>query len=274
MSSVPVTGLRNLLHSQESPPWHTDPAMCSQRNSVPNRQYSIRPLAPFERESYFVQQYFQRDPPPGLGIKAIHVIYNAHMQAAFESKLPAMEEQAETMPSDWEQAGSLPERRTTLNRFEPYAREFSPFSHRSSDTVREYRRVHLLPLWHGTSAERADKIANSSLLYFGKSMAAGNGNAAQEATDDGFFGRGIYMTSSAEYAAKYASFHLEGRLLLCWAAFRDPFPLISDVPLSAPHVKPQPSDMTRYRGQVLASSHNAHYINLRKSMTGGSRIGI
>lgn len=69
--------------------------------------------------------------------------------------------------------------------------------------------IQLLPLWHGTSLNDAKEISRIGLLPLQK-------------TDEGFFGKGIYLTNSAEYAGRiYGT-----TLILCWTRIANPYPVI------------------------------------------------
>jgi hypothetical protein len=256
--AVPIpSGLKNFLNDPQHSPWNVSPSVAGKLLRVPEKNYAIASLSPFDREAYFVQRYFQQDPPPGLSIKAIHAVLNRNAQLTFEATLPAMETQSAGLPSNWRQADCPQERGVAMQRFSTFSQAFIPFFHPDSDgVVKEYKNIHLLPLWHGTSAERADHIANSALLYFGKSVE--DAQKAAGATDDGFFGRGIYLTNSADYASKYAALHQNGTLLFCWAAFREPFPIISHIPNTNPRAKPNDRcvqrmsyDNSEYRRRTL-----------------------
>lgn len=79
------------------------------------------------------------------------------------------------------------------------------------------------------------------------------GGAHADNTDVGFFGSGIYLTTSARYAADIYS---DGEhLLLGWVSMREPFPVISDTDNPS-----QCSDMKRLKGQGAYHKYNAHYI--------------
>lgn len=258
LSPIPI-GLKRQLPNQEDSPWSLDPNASTGLSSVPGKSYQTAILSPFDRESYFVQRYFQQDPPPGFGIKAIHVIHNNDLKKSFESALSPMEALASVFPPNWDTVEPKAVRKGAMERLGAMTREFTPFSHQGKLQAIGSG-VHILPLWHGTASHIAEAISNTGFTYFGKNP---DGGLASGATDDGFFGRGIYLTSSADYANKYVPSRERdrGTLLLCWAAFREPFPIVSDVAQSDPdHM---PTDMKNIQGQVLFGSYNAHYIPVR-----------
>ena len=263
MSLCPIpVGLRRQLPSPDDSPWSLDPNASARMTPVAGKNYATALLSPFDREAYFVQRYFQQDPPPGFGIKAIHVIHNNDLQKSFESALAPMEVMATTFRPNWDQVEPKDTRKDAMGRLATMTQEFNPFSHQRDPhgppTV--YNGVSVLPLWHGTASHVAEAISNTGFTYFGKTP---SGGLASGSTDDGFFGKGIYLTSSADYANKYvpSSERDRGTLLLCWAAFREPFPIVSDVPFSNPGNVP--TDMQNIRGQTLFGSYNAHYIPVR-----------
>ena len=94
-------------------------------------------------------------------------------------------------------------------------------------------------MWHGVSCkEVADKILKTGLSSRAVASRGNNGDDSNvehdgggAATDDGFFGSGIYFTPEAEYAAFYAGGQKDlvpGKLytlLLCAVAVANPYPL-------------------------------------------------
>jgi hypothetical protein len=91
----------------------------------------------------------------------------------------------------------------------------------------------VLPLFHGTREEVMMNIARG-------------GFAALATTDDGFFGRGVYFTSSVEYAVNVYS--PKNRLvLLSWVAMGNVFPVIYD-------------DMAKLVGKSHYKNYDTHYV--------------
>lgn len=248
--------LRNKLPNQQCSPWVSSLDISPRLNCVPGRCYRVATLLPTDHEYQFILRYFQQDPPPNRGIREVRVIYNNESQMSFEIKLSQMEREAPGFPPGWDTVAPVTERRTTMQRLAGLTQEFNPFFHKTQDgTVQRHDAVKSLPLWHGTTRAKADNICETGMTYFGKSPCGGG--RSNGTTDEGYFGRGIYLTSSPSYASKYS----DGTLLLAWAAMREPFPIVSDIPQSNP--ARQPADMRLARGQVILGNYNAHYIPVR-----------
>ena len=262
LSPIPV-GLKNQLSRAECSPWRVDATVSPKLKVVPGKNYSTANLSPFHRDSFFIQRYFQQDPPPGFGIKAIHVIHNDDLQGAFESNLSSMEEVASSSSSSssshWDSLEPKDARRNAMQRLATMTKEFSPFSHKreAQGQATRFENTRLLPLFHGTSGDIADAI--SSVGFRQKKEQA---SASSDDGDD-LFGEGIYLTSSAAYASKYSLSRdpTNGSILVTWAAFKDPFPVVSDIDQS--HPGNRPSDLKSIQGRPLSGSCDAHYIPVR-----------
>jgi hypothetical protein len=106
--------------------------------------------------------------------------------------------------------------------------------------VHHNRTVPVVRVWHGCSRTTVSKLLS-------------NGFAALSKMDRGWFGTGMYFTSSAEYAAKYTSSN--GCLIMCYVLLLNPFPVISD---DAP--TGISSSNFRFYGRGNYSNYQCHYI--------------
>jgi hypothetical protein len=140
-----------------------------------------------------------------------------------------------------------------MDRFQVITAPFAPFQVQfNQHRTQTFTHIQVLPLWHGSTAAKCDSICRSGFTYFGKHGFTAGG-ASTGSTDIGFFGSGIYFTTSARYATETYS---DGEnLLLGWVSLRKPFPVISDT--SDPR---ECSDMKRLKGQGAYHKYNAHYV--------------
>uniref|UniRef100_A0A6B2L0J1 PARP catalytic domain-containing protein n=1 Tax=Arcella intermedia TaxID=1963864 RepID=A0A6B2L0J1_9EUKA len=93
----------------------------------------------------------------------------------------------------------------------------------------------ILPVVHGTDEEKAWKIAQ-------------NGFASLSILDDGFYGRGMYFTTSAAYTLQYIAKVLKPTILICLIIPGNPFPVVED-----------PSKPGTYRGSCISTGYQSHY---------------
>ena len=82
-------------------------------------------------------------------------------------------------------------------------------------TPKNFSRVKVIPMFHGTKEDLLPNIFCGNL-------------AALSTTDKGFFGQGVYHSSFASYAYKYAKMDplRKGALLMNWICFSSPYPVI------------------------------------------------
>ena len=215
---------------------------------APYRQAQVLPTDP---EWRFVWRYFYQDKPTRYGIKQVHCIHNAALSSIFEAQLPAQELEAKTavFRPTWDQEPRAPQRAEAIARWKDTAAAFSPFqTEDNAGRSHVWTETKVLPLWHGSSAEKVSAIAKSGYTFFGKVALAG---AAAGSTDDGYFGSGIYFTDSARYAADIYSKGNPGNMMLSWVSMREPFPVVGD---------PTHEDMQTLRAKGAYKQYNAHYV--------------
>jgi len=91
----------------------------------------------------------------------------------------------------------------------------------------------ILPLWHGTSATALSSICS-------------NGFAALQKTDTGYFGKGLYFTSSFDYAARVYG-NTSQLIVLCLVCVGNVFPVIR-------------SDMPKLTGGANYKNYDTHFV--------------
>lgn len=106
--------------------------------------------------------------------------------------------------------------------------------------VNHNRTAPIVRVWHGCKRAIVSPLVSDGFAALGK-------------LDNGWFGKAMYFTSSAEYAAKYTN--PTGCLIMCYVVLLNPFPVITD---DAP---PGVSSKTfRFYGTGNYSNYQCHYI--------------
>lgn len=156
--------------------------------------------------------YYRHHAVPGYDVGRVDVIYHPSMNRAFAAKIELLQQRKGNprYAPDWRHQGNaawrgqLQQHLTTLA--EPYVDDNTP-------------NVNVLPLWHGTQRQRLGSLLSAGFTPFGT-------------TDDGYFGRGIYLTHEAQYANMYANYSSNGSvvpdpiLILNWVASYSSFPIM------------------------------------------------
>lgn len=164
-----------------------------------------------------IKNYVRR-PVNGYDVANVEVVWNPSMNAKFESNMKMLQQHRGNprYVVDWTKTTEGP-RRLALQQG---LRELkAPYMDYEAEDCPD---VQLMPLWHGTQEEKL-----SSLLSAGY-------NAFRD-TDDGYFGKGTYMTPEAEYANRCLPAHqANGRLVLNWGVSYNTYPIL-DVDYNADH---------------------------------------
>ena len=203
-------------------------------------------VLPTDPEWRFVWRYFHHDKPNKYGVKRIYCVHQRHQQQAFELNLSSMETEANTFKPTWSKEPRASQRAKAIERWKEAVDVFSPFDAMESDgRRRSFKKVKILPLWHGSNKSVLDSIAKSGFVFFGKTSIGGD---KPQNTDDGFFGSGIYFTNSDRYAS---DIYGEGHLFLAWVSMREPFPVVGD---------PKQEDMKILYAKGAYKDYNAHYV--------------
>jgi hypothetical protein len=236
-------------------PWNISPGLFTRIQSQPEDPFARCEVLPTDPEAAFVLQLFMHSKPHNYAIKKIHCIHNPDQTQSFEGGVKIIEREADN-PAFTPKGKTEPpqqERAHVLQRWQASTASFSPVKIKGPKRTDKYTEVKVLPLWHGSNAQKCQSICTSGFTSFGKhhyfNAAAGQGD--NNSTDIGYFGSGIYFTDSARYAAMYAN----GHLLLSWVSMREPYPVVNDIPHPS-----QGSDMKKLKGHGHYQNYNAHYI--------------
>ena len=112
--------------------------------------------------------------------------------------------------------------------------------------VSHNRKVRMVRMWHGCSNHTLPNLLSS-------------GFAALGTFDQGWYGKAMYFTSSAKYAARYCG-GSGGCLIMCYVLLLNPFPVVStDAPLTA-----SPQNF-RFYGRGNYSNYQCHYIPVSRT---------
>src|SRR3984885_3071348 len=236
-------------------PWRMHSQTFAKLSQSTNSSYKTYTLTTADPEYAFVYRYFHAQQPTNRALKRIVCIHQSRQNNVFENTIPSMETEAnnETFKPKWHKEDNASHRQQTMTRFGNMVSQFSPFSIPWTNSRKEsFKNVRVLPLWHGSDAQKCDSICRSGFTFFGKHSYFG-AQSGNQSTDVGYFGSGIYFTTSARYAADLYS---DGEhLLLAWVSMRDPYPVINDLPVTQ-----KGSDMKKLEGRGAFENYNAHYI--------------
>jgi hypothetical protein len=169
--------------------------------------------------------------PPNVKIDRIELVHNADSYLMFLQQIKRTESrqaQPEFLPH-LDKEKNLVERKRVLNRLQNLTQH-----------VRHNRSAAIVRVWHGCHYTNIPKLLSGGFAVLGT-------------LDNGWFGKGMYFTSSAEYAAKYTKSN--GCLIMCYVIVLNPFPVITDD--APPDVS---STNFRFYGSGNYSNYQCHYI--------------
>ncbi len=203
-------------------PWHIDFTAHQALQQSPQKASTYTLLEGGPSDYQKVTILYQKSPIAGYHIGRIEIIHNPALTRQFEGKVMVLNERAGSpaFAPKWDTEQDKP-LRTRIDQ----ALKTVTIQHPAT-----YHNVQLFPAFHGTKAPLLDSIFRT-------------GFANLATTDSGFFGKGIYNTSHAEYAHRVYS---DGTLLYNWVAF------YSAYPVTLP-------DMPKLQGSSNHSNYDAHY---------------
>ncbi len=125
----------------------------------------------------------------------------------------------------------------------------------------EFKRTKVVPMFHGTGKDAIKSICRTNLASFSQ-------------TDIGYYGKGVYHTSSAKYAQIYAKNPGEGVLLMNWVCFSSVYPVIHHPKVDENVTDPRDSRWLKLsdkkkkkhwvhltgKAGAIAPNYNAHYV--------------
>jgi len=246
--------LSSKLYSKQTP-WKPSPAISEQFQPIPPndpdkfRLYKVQRGPEFE----FATRYFLANKPLGFGASNMEFVRNPNLQKSFESHLETMNMQAKNpiFAPTWEKdLKQTKQRKQVIADWESSVEQFSSVVTTDGELINDAK---VLPLLHGSSIAKSKSILSTGFTFFGKqNFFNPDMGLTSFSTDQGYFGSGIYLTDSFEYAKMYSR---DGIVVICWVGHRPPLPVVSDVK----HPK-KCSDMTLLEGRERFLNHNMHLI--------------
>ena len=179
--------------------------------AVPGRGFITQPA---DRHHWStVLQHYAHHPVSGYDVGNVEVIYHPGMNNTFAEAIKMLQQRKGNpryIP-DWSRQGDVSHRQTLHETQQRIAEAYGDDN---------YPDVTFMPLWHGTQRDKINSILSAGYTPFGE-------------TDDGYFGKGIYMTDAACYAQLYANrcvleHNPDGVLILNWVASYSSYPIIRD----------------------------------------------
>ena len=172
---------------------------------LPHRGYAF--IEAREKDWEIVLRCYQHHPVPGYDVSRVEVIYHPAMNHSFATSIHMLQQRKGNprYVADWADKQDAGWRRHVDQQLSNLAEDYVDDN---------YPDVKLMPLWHGTqNMNNIRSILSTGYAPFGD-------------TDDGYFGKGIYMAHEAHYASRYA--FPDGRLILNWVASYSSYPIISN----------------------------------------------
>ena len=205
-------------------PWHYDPMLHQQ--VMRSRLKPKKPYYLFEggAEDYrkVIDLYYKK-PVIGYGLGRVEVIHNPVLAGIFKHKISLLEERGKDhhVKPNWKNGHVNQKLRKSVDH---------ALKLQTTHNSRYYQHVKLAAMFHGTKKFLFDSIFRT-----------GFDNLAT--TDCGFFGKGIYNNSHAEYVHRVYS---DGTLIMTYVVFLSVFPIV-------------PSDVEFLKGGPKYQNYDAHY---------------
>lgn len=201
--------------------------------AVVKKGYDLFPASPEDWQK--VLDCYERCPVPRHEIDSVQVIYNPHLEQAFDARLATLERRygAKVFAPKWPQEKDKTDRtaRETIDRW--HQQQAQPYHDAEAPHVR------VVPTWHGTTLDAADGICASGY--------AGLGHIGT------LYGQGIYSTPDAGYAYRVYGTQNNtraGALLMNWAASYSAYPVLA-------------SDAPNLHGKPAYQNYDAHIIPVK-----------
>lgn len=213
-------------------------------------------VVPDDQEFDDVIRRFSECKPKGEYIRRINAVYKSHLTNGFKNHLHKINGFAndQNFASQWKQEKTgVTQREEVIKRWEHITDSSPPIKARSKGNETTLKDVRILDLWHGFNTRwKGGSICHHNFVVIP------DGTKKVNVTDGGWYGKGIYGSTTAKYAVEeYCAIKdqhgkktgtYNPHVLLCLFACRVPFPVVSE-------------DGKRFEGQEHAQpGHDAHYI--------------
>jgi len=153
-------------------------------------------------------------------------------RSLYQTRLASGPGHSEFFKDDWKKASNTELRRKVLNGFMTKVKLW-PWNINAEDIGQ----VPLLAVAHGTDLDIAWKITRGGFV-------------ALQKLDAGYYGRGIYLTSSAWYTVQYFGSQPKPCILICLVLPCNPYPVIES-----------PKSEINYIGQDILDGYQSHYVH-------------
>jgi len=172
----------------------------------------------------------------GLKPKEIFVVYNPTLVQGFAQQRAILNRRynqlsSEFLKTDWKEQANTELRTFTMEQYQKRAALFEWNTDQG---------IVVLPVVHGTDSKTAFAIAAS-------------GFANLSVLDDGFYGKGIYFTSSARYAFPYYATKKNPAVIIGYCITGHPYPVIEN-----------PNQPKSFSGCALRVGYQSHYVITNK----------
>ncbi|CAF2955365.1 unnamed protein product [Rotaria sp. Silwood2] len=178
--------------------------------------------------------------PSKYKIDKIEYVFNSNRYRIFLGQIEIVEnrQQQQAFQSNLNSENSQVQRKLALKRLEMICQQ-----------VAHNRNLPIARMWHGCRRNDLKHILS-------------DGFAALSTLDDGYFGKGIYFSSSAKYVTRYCG-ESGGCLIMCYVLISNPFPVVaSDAPPS------EPPERFRLYGRGNYKNYQCHYIPISPADNG------
>eukprot|EP01128_Nolandella_sp_AFSM9_P001785 TRINITY_DN12199_c0_g1_i1.p1 TRINITY_DN12199_c0_g1~~TRINITY_DN12199_c0_g1_i1.p1 ORF type:complete len:1767 (-),score=200.25 TRINITY_DN12199_c0_g1_i1:119-5263(-) len=199
----------------------------------------VKELSESDSEYTFMQKLFtEQMDGKDLPIAKAYSVLNGSLLSNFTGHRGVLATRIAQDPTlfqknDWKSADREELRQYTLDTLSARTKSFEWFD--SADDVP------IIPLVHGTDAGIAMKIAE-------------NGFTTLSSLDAGYYGSGIYFTSSARYALPYYGGRKNPAVLICFSVPGNPYPVVE-----------HRTEENSMLGMPLKSGYQSHYVLARKN---------
>ena len=243
-----LPNLRNAFPCRESP-WKYSKELyesLEQAEQKPGFSFKECLVRPDHPEFDVVMKLFLEQ-KPGYNIRRVYAVHNGGLTQNFENHLVNQNIEA-LNPANapkWHSLtdGTVSQRQAISQRYEHITSQYKPQS--LEGRVDSLNGVVVLLLLHGFQSEEiGNNICDTGFLV------TGNGGPR---TDAGYYGNGIYFSTSAEYSIGYSK-GKGRRLLISAVSLRDPYPVVMEDYSSK-----------ALMGKANQGRHNAHYIPVTTS---------
>jgi len=165
------------------------------------------------------------------GLEKAFLFYNNALMEKFRSSPQIFKK------DNWKQRQDVDHRQFVYDHFTKYAKKFK--------SLTEDQSVPMIPMFQGTSTSTSIKIAQT-------------GFSTVATLDDGFYGRGIYFTSSINYASYYSNLAMKGKsnqycIVVALVSPGNVYPVIES-----------PLQKNSFRGKagVICPGFQSHYVTV------------